>query len=144
MVARGEITRPLRGLALRRMDDCASRDDFHRLRAQHAERVGSTRGDRVRLLERGARVVELTDHNRVLARNSSKVPPGYARIEMKKGSNRRRLDPFFISIMARPERFELPTTWFEAKCSIQLSYGRVGRHSSREPQAMRLRPRLVT
>jgi hypothetical protein len=27
--------------------------------------------------------------------------------------------------MARPERFELPTTWFEAKCSIQLSYGRV-------------------
>jgi hypothetical protein len=28
--------------------------------------------------------------------------------------------------MARPERFELPTTWFEAKCSIQLSYGRAG------------------
>ena len=26
--------------------------------------------------------------------------------------------------MARPERFELPTPWFEAKCSIQLSYGR--------------------
>src|SRR5690349_57456 len=26
--------------------------------------------------------------------------------------------------MARPERFELPTTWFEARCSIQLSYGR--------------------
>jgi hypothetical protein len=25
---------------------------------------------------------------------------------------------------ARPERFELPTTWFEARCSIQLSYGR--------------------
>ena len=25
--------------------------------------------------------------------------------------------------MARPERFELPTPWFEAKCSIQLSYG---------------------
>jgi hypothetical protein len=31
--------------------------------------------------------------------------------------------------VARPERFELPTTWFEAKCSIQLSYGRVGRNS---------------
>src|SRR5437868_4883318 len=31
--------------------------------------------------------------------------------------------------MARPERFELPTTWFEAKYSIQLSYGRaVGAH----------------
>ena len=28
--------------------------------------------------------------------------------------------------MARPERFELPTLWFEARCSIQLSYGRVG------------------
>src|SRR5271154_5033763 len=27
--------------------------------------------------------------------------------------------------MARPERFELPTLWFEARCSIQLSYERV-------------------
>jgi hypothetical protein len=27
--------------------------------------------------------------------------------------------------MARPERLELPTTWFEARYSIQLSYGRV-------------------
>ncbi len=26
--------------------------------------------------------------------------------------------------VVRPERFELPTTWFEARCSIQLSYGR--------------------
>jgi hypothetical protein len=26
--------------------------------------------------------------------------------------------------VVRPERFELPTLWFEAKCSIQLSYGR--------------------
>ena len=26
--------------------------------------------------------------------------------------------------MVRPERFELPTYWFEASCSIQLSYGR--------------------
>ena len=29
--------------------------------------------------------------------------------------------PFY---MARPERFELPTTWFVARYSIQLSYGR--------------------
>ena len=29
--------------------------------------------------------------------------------------------------MARPERFELPTTWFEARDSIQLSYGRIVR-----------------
>ena len=27
--------------------------------------------------------------------------------------------------MARPTRFEQVTLWFEAKCSIQLSYGRV-------------------
>jgi hypothetical protein len=26
--------------------------------------------------------------------------------------------------VARPERFELPTPWFVAKYSIQLSYGR--------------------
>src|SRR5579862_1083268 len=29
--------------------------------------------------------------------------------------------------LARPERFELPTLWFEARCSIQLSYGRTGK-----------------
>jgi hypothetical protein len=28
--------------------------------------------------------------------------------------------------VARPERFELPTLWFEARCSDPLSYGRVG------------------
>ena len=26
--------------------------------------------------------------------------------------------------LARPERLELPTLWFEARCSIQLSYER--------------------
>ena len=41
---------------------------------------------------------------------------------MKKGSLVR--DPFSISL-ARPERFELPTFWFVARHSIQLSYGRV-------------------
>ncbi len=30
----------------------------------------------------------------------------------------------FMINLARPERFELPTTWFEARYSIQLSYGR--------------------
>jgi hypothetical protein len=29
--------------------------------------------------------------------------------------------------MVRPERFELPTAWFVARYSIQLSYGRLAR-----------------
>ena len=29
--------------------------------------------------------------------------------------------------MARPERFELPTLWFVARYSIQLSYGRLSK-----------------
>jgi hypothetical protein len=33
--------------------------------------------------------------------------------------------------MARPERFELPTLCFEGRCSIQLSYGRVGHIDSK-------------
>jgi hypothetical protein len=36
-----------------------------------------------------------------------------------------RIDSKSMKNMARPERFELPTLWFEARCSIQLSYGRV-------------------
>jgi hypothetical protein len=32
--------------------------------------------------------------------------------------------------MARPERFELPALWFEARCSIQLSYGRVTHYTN--------------
>ena len=30
-----------------------------------------------------------------------------------------------LSFLARPERFELPTAWFVARYSIQLSYGRI-------------------
>ena len=37
----------------------------------------------------------------------------------------RLVKPKLLISMVRPERFELPTLWFEAKCSIQLSYGRV-------------------
>ena len=30
----------------------------------------------------------------------------------------------WVELLARPEGLEPPTPWFEAKCSIQLSYGR--------------------
>ena len=30
-----------------------------------------------------------------------------------------------LNLLARPERFELPTAWFVARYSIQLSYGRI-------------------
>ena len=33
--------------------------------------------------------------------------------------------PHSITNLARPERFELPTFWFVARHSIQLSYGRM-------------------
>ena len=34
-------------------------------------------------------------------------------------------------VLARPERFELPTPWFVARYSIQLSYGRAGSRGAR-------------
>ena len=38
--------------------------------------------------------------------------------------------------MARPERFELPTTWFVARYSIQLSYGRAEPRSISQGSAL--------
>src|SRR6185312_12289950 len=36
--------------------------------------------------------------------------------------------------MVRPERFERPTYWFVASCSIQLSYGRTSSQAKRSPR----------
>ena len=38
---------------------------------------------------------------------------------------------YFGGFLVRPERLELPTYWFEASRSIQLSYGRAIRDSSK-------------
>jgi hypothetical protein len=35
--------------------------------------------------------------------------------------------------MVRPERFELPASWFVARRSIQLSYGRIGKRKGLKP-----------
>ena len=72
----GEITRPLRGLALRRADDRAS-IVFTAGSGPNTLRVLVQLGvERVRLRERRARVVELTDHNRVLAAITSNQRSG--------------------------------------------------------------------
>ncbi len=46
-----------------------------------------------------------------------------ARHHMKKGLQHLAVSLYFVVV--RPERFELPTPWFEARYSIQLSYGRM-------------------
>ena len=48
--------------------------------------------------------------------------PGFAQAN-KKASEVALLALLFL--MVRPERFELPTAWFVARYSIQLSYGRI-------------------
>ena len=52
-----------------------------------------------------------------------------------------------LKIMARPERFELPTARFVAGYSIQLSYGRAvflaHSNASRGVRIIRVRPMIV-
>ena len=47
--------------------------------------------------------------------------------------------------MARPKRFELLTPWFEAKYSIQLSYGRINTRDDKNgaPEEIRTPDPLV-
>jgi hypothetical protein len=45
--------------------------------------------------------------------------------------------------MARPERFELPTAWFVARYSIQLSYGRKMALSPFPPPSLAAAQRLL-
>ena len=40
--------------------------------------------------------------------------------------------------LARPERFELPTSWFVARRSIQLSYGRTCKPNTGNPEQAEL------
>ena len=42
--------------------------------------------------------------------------------------------------MVRPDRFELPTYWFVASCSIQLSYGRTRWSRLQYNKSVRERP----
>ena len=43
-----------------------------------------------------------------------------------------------FGVMVRPERFELPTAWFVARYSIQLSYGRIRqKRNYAEPASLR-------
>jgi hypothetical protein len=50
----------------------------------------------------------------------AKSNPGVTPTEIEKGLAF--ANPLII--LVRPERFELPTPWFVAKYSIQMSYGR--------------------
>src|ERR1700677_3687010 len=47
----------------------------------------------------------------------------------------------FAARMVRPERLELPTLCSEGRCSIQLSYGRIPKHSTQfQPRAHGVQP----
>ena len=48
-----------------------------------------------------------------------------AQFELSRATKTKRPRKGAFQFLARPERFELPTTWFEARYSIQLSYGRM-------------------
>jgi hypothetical protein len=56
-------------------------------------------------------------------RESTRSLPGAKRITHTFSRNEKS-PVFYWGRVARPERLELPTLWFEARCSIQLSYGR--------------------
>ena len=60
------------------------------------------------------------------------------------GDENKQFLPFFKK-MVRPERFELPTTWFVARYSIQLSYGRIVRrlYSTEGREKTRRNNRLI-
>jgi hypothetical protein len=51
--------------------------------------------------------------------------PDQGRVYLKSNIKTKAHAGWALVLMARPERFELPTDWFEASYSIQLSYGRI-------------------
>lgn len=82
---------------------------------------GNVDEGRIRCERRAPRRARIDNRGRAsqgLERRRSPVPPNEKRAQPRFGA-----EPF--SDLARPERFELPTTWFVARYSIQLSYGRL-------------------
>ena len=65
---------------------------------------------------------------RVVAPRIVAMPAGRAR-KLRKQATKKPVEStgFFVFVVARPERFELPTAWFVARYSIQLSYGRAAK-----------------
>ncbi len=57
-------------------------------------------------------------------RESGQKPPA-AKHGNKRGNEKGLAFANPLMILVRPERFELPTPWFVAKYSIQMSYGRL-------------------
>ena len=77
---------------------------------QHAETRSAV--DRIGAFAVAARPEHLTTDNRRLFITTVPFERKATRLQV-------------IEKMVRPERFELPTFWFVARRSIQLSYGRV-------------------
>ena len=60
-----------------------------------------------------------------LASASASASAGAGRSPAENTKKKQQAGACCFGVMVRPERFELPTAWFVARYSIQLSYGRI-------------------